>query len=88
MHVDLTAERHPDAMVDVIRGAFATGMRDFTFNLDDNEFVRITGYLVRKSDLARLAAGEAVLHSSDHLAKGSEDTFHLTERAVNQVGVW
>ena len=26
-------------------------MRDFTFNLTDNDFIRITGYLVRKSDL-------------------------------------
>ena len=52
---DETARRNPQAVVDVIRGAFATGMRDFTFNLDSNDFVRITGYLVRKSDLARLA---------------------------------
>jgi hypothetical protein len=52
---DETARRNPQAAVDVIRGAFATGMRDFTFNLDSNDFVRITGYLVRKSDLARLA---------------------------------
>ncbi len=49
---DETARRNPAAVVDVIRGAFRTGMRDFTFNLDSNDFIRITGYLVRKSDLA------------------------------------
>ena len=51
-HVDETAIRNPQAMVDIVRGAFVSGMRDFTFNLDSNDFIRITGYLVRKSDLA------------------------------------
>ena len=37
---------------------------DFTFNLDSNEFVRITGYLVRKSDLAAIAEGGACPETS------------------------
>jgi YjjI family glycine radical enzyme len=85
-HVDDTAVRNPRAMVDIIRGAFASGMRDFTFNLDSNEFVRITGYLVRKSDLVAIAAEGAVRHTSDHLAAGSENAYHLTERAVKRIG--
>jgi hypothetical protein len=64
----------------------ATGMRDVTFNLDSNEFVRITGYLVRKSDLAAIAAGEGARHSSDLLAAGAEASFHLTQRAVKRIG--
>ncbi|MFZ1489303.1 MAG: YjjI family glycine radical enzyme [Ilumatobacteraceae bacterium] len=84
-HVDETAVRNPQAMVDIIRGAFERGMRDFTFNLDDNEFVRITGYLVRKSDLAAIASQGAVRHGSDYLAAGSEDAYHLTQRAVKRV---
>ena len=85
-HVDETAVRNPAAVVDIIRGAFASGMRDFTFNLDGNEFVRITGYLVRKSDLAAIAAGDGARHSSDYLAAGAEDSFHLTQRAVKRIG--
>lgn len=85
-HVDETAVRNPEAVVDIIRGAFVSGMRDFTFNLDGNEFVRITGYLVRKSDLATIGEAGAVRHTSDHLAAGSEDAYHLTERAVKRVG--
>jgi YjjI family glycine radical enzyme len=85
-HVDDTALRNPQAVVDIIRGAFTSGMRDFTFNLDSNEFVRITGYLVRKSDLARIAAHDAARHSSDLLADGSERGYHLTQRAVKRVG--
>jgi YjjI family glycine radical enzyme len=85
-HMDETAVRNPQAMVDIIRGAFRQGMRDFTFNLDSNEFVRITGYLVRKSDLAAIAGTGAARHSSDHLAAGSENSFHLTQRAVKRIG--
>jgi len=84
-HVDETAVRNPQAVVDIIRGAFASGMRDFTFNLDNNEFVRITGYLVRKSDLAAIAEAKTVRHTSDHLAAGSEDAYHLTQRAVKRI---
>ena len=85
-HVDDTATRNPEALVDIIRGAFASGMRDFTFNLDDNEFIRITGYLVRKSDLEAIAADGVVRHASDHLAAGSENAYHLTQRAVKRIG--
>ncbi len=85
-HVDETAVRNPQAMVDIIKGALDQGMRDFTFNLADNEFVRITGYLVRKSDLAKIADHGAVRHTSDQLAAGSEDAYHLTERTVQRVG--
>ncbi len=84
-HVDETAVRNPQAMVDIIRGGFASGMRDFTFNLDSNEFIRITGYLVRKSDIAGIAATGSARHTSDHLAAGSEASYHLTQRAVKRV---
>jgi YjjI family glycine radical enzyme len=85
-HVDETAVRNSRAVVDIIRGGFSSGMRDFTFNLESNEFVRITGYLVRKSDLATIAADGGARHSSDYLAAGSEDAYHLTSRVVKRIG--
>ena len=81
---DDTARRNPQAVVDVIRGAFAVGMRDFTFNLDSNDFVRITGYLVRKSDLARIEV-EGARHGSDFLAAGSMTNSHLAGRVPKRV---
>jgi YjjI family glycine radical enzyme len=84
-HVDETVVRNPQAVVDIIRGAFTAGMRDFTFNLDSNEFIRITGYLVRKSDLVGIDEHGA-RHSSDYLAAGSEAAYHLTQRAVKRIG--
>ena len=84
-HVDDTALANPQAVVDIIRGAFRSGMRDFTFNLESNEFIRITGYLVRKSDLVDIDTNGA-LHGSDYLAAGSEKSYHLTQRAVKRIG--
>jgi YjjI family glycine radical enzyme len=79
---DETAEANPQAVVDVIRGAFASGMRDFTFNLDSNDFIRITGYLVRKSDLAHLPAAR---HSSTYLGAGAVAGSHVDQRSVKRV---
>jgi YjjI family glycine radical enzyme len=81
---DDTAQRNPQAVVDVIRGAFKMGMRDFTFNLDSNDFIRITGYLVRKSDLAKLPA-EGARHASTYLAAGSVANSSVDQRAPKRV---
>lgn len=84
---DETARRNPDAVVDVIRGAFRTGMRDFTFNLDSNDFIRITGYLVRKSDLAKLDDPDhgGARHGSTFLGAGSVRESHVDKRVPKRV---
>lgn len=83
-HVEDTARRNPQAVVDIIRGAFEEGMRDFTFNLDTNGFIRITGYLVRKSDVEAFA-DEGGRHSSTVFAAGSVENSHVLDRAVKRV---
>lgn len=83
-HVEETVTRNPRAMVDIIRGALATGMRDFTFNLDSNEFIRITGYLVRKSDIVGIEEHGA-RHSSDYLAATAEVNHTVRTRAIKRV---
>lgn len=79
---DETAVNNPQAVVDVIRGAFEAGMRDFTFNLDSNDFIRITGYLVRKSDLAKIPDAR---HSSTKLGAGSVAGSHVDQRNLKRV---
>jgi YjjI family glycine radical enzyme len=82
--VEDTVQSNPEAMVDVIRGAFAEGMRDFTFNVGCNDFIRITGYLVRKSDLARFEEAGA-RHGSTSFGYGAETNTHVTARNVKRV---
>ena len=83
IHFDDTARNNPQAVVDVIRGGFRTGMRDVTFNLDSNDFIRITGYLVRKSDLLHVDGGAR--HASTFLGAGAEREAHCTTRRTKRV---
>jgi YjjI family glycine radical enzyme len=83
-HVEDTARRNPQAVVDIIRGAFEEGMRDFTFNLNTNGFIRITGYLVRKSDIEAFA-NEGERHSSTVFAAGSVENSHVLDRSTKRV---
>lgn len=85
-NIDDTVIRNPEAMIDVIRGAFAEGMRDFTFNIDSNEFVRITGYMVRKSELKKHAA-EGERHGSTVFAAGSMENSHISDRVAKRVEI-
>jgi YjjI family glycine radical enzyme len=45
---------NPEAIVDVARGAFAHGLREITFNVEGCDLVRVTGYMVRLSDIEKL----------------------------------
>ncbi len=83
-HVEDTARRNPMAMVNIIRGAFKQGMRDFTFNLSTNGFIRVTGYLVRKSDLEEFKTRGSRLNSTV-FADGSQDNQVMTNRKLKRV---
>ncbi|AJA29522.1 hypothetical protein BW99_12950 [Escherichia coli O157:H7 str. 08-3527] len=43
-------------MVQLCLGAFKAGMREFTANVSGNDLVRVTGYMVRLSDLEKYRA--------------------------------
>lgn len=85
-HVEDTARRNPEAMVDIVRGALDGGMRDFTFNLSSNEFIRITGYLVRKSDIAGFDE-HGGRHGSTTFAAGSVRNSKVEDRAIKRVAI-
>ncbi len=85
-HVEDTAKRNPKAMVDIIRGAFARGMRDFTFNLSTNGFIRITGYMVRVSDLEDFEQ-DGARHGSATFAAGSVKNSYVQCRSIKRVAI-
>jgi len=53
--IDETVKNNPEAMFNLCKGALAAGYREFTANVAGNDLVRITGYMVRLSDIARYA---------------------------------
>ncbi len=80
MRFEPTVEANPDAVVAVVRGALADGMRDLTFDVEGNGFVRITGYLVREADVARVGSGAR--HSSTALGAAALTNQHLRDRVT------
>lgn len=46
-----TIKNNPQALFTLCKGALAAGFREFTANVDSNDLVRVTGYMVRLSDI-------------------------------------
>jgi YjjI family glycine radical enzyme len=55
--LDETVRANPEAVFQLARGVLAAGFREFTANVAGNDLVRVTGYMIRLSDIARHAAG-------------------------------
>ena len=51
-------------MLKVVKGAIDSGIRVLSINSDSSEFVRITGYLVKKSDVKKFNDGESLREDS------------------------
>lgn len=77
--VEPTAADNPTALADLTRGAFRSGLREITFDVDGCELVRITGYMVRRSDVERSRAAE-VRHTSTLLGAEAIDNHLVLER--------
>ncbi|HDN2512530.1 MULTISPECIES: YjjI family glycine radical enzyme [Providencia] len=51
--IDETIKQNPQALLQLCKGAFSCGMREFTANVASNDLVRVTGYMVRLSDIEK-----------------------------------
>lgn len=72
-----TVKTNPAHLMDIVRGAMKSGLRYFSAYAADADVVRITGYLVKRSEIERLNQGKASL----------QDTTALGRNAVNNLGV-
>lgn len=70
---------NPAAIVDVAKGAFAHGLREITFNVEGCDLVRVTGYMVRLSDIAKLR-GDGSRINSTVLGADSVENWGLLDR--------
>ncbi|MFA8437270.1 MAG: YjjI family glycine radical enzyme [Marinifilaceae bacterium] len=84
-HFDETVRRNPLAVMDIVKAAFKKGMRMFTFNLSDSEFIRITGYLVRRSDLKEFRE-EGSRYGTTLFGANSMDNASVDQRQSKRVG--
>lgn len=79
-----TWEKTPEALVDIIKGALKNGMRYFSGYLANNDVVRVTGYLVKRSELEKLDEGKQSLNNVSIFGKGARDTAAALDRRVNK----
>lgn len=79
---DTMSRNNPKSILDIIKGAFALDMRYFSLYCDDCDVIRITGYLVKRSDIEKLDRGEQVLQDTVALGYGAVKNSKILERKL------
>lgn len=79
---DKSYNKNPQAILDMIKGAFQNGMRYLSLYGDECDVVRITGYLVKRSDIERLKKGGNILHDTVVLGLNSAANNHVLDRKL------
>ena len=80
--IDLTVHRNPEYVLDIIKGAFRKELRYLSFYSSDSDVIRVTGYLVKRSEMEKLDSGKAVLQNTTGLGLGASKNGHILERKV------
>ncbi len=75
---------HPEAVVDIIDGAFASGYRYITTYMKNTDLIRVTGYLVKKSEVEKARKDQAVLRDTTWFGMGTEDTSGVFDRKLRK----
>jgi hypothetical protein len=78
--VEATAARNPAYVLDMVRGGFSQGGRYFSIHSSDSDVIRVTGYLVKRSQMDVLAAGNSVLQNTTHFGLGAARNSHVLDR--------
>lgn len=81
---DQTYLDYPDAIVDIIDGAFKSGYRYITTYLQNSDLIRVTGYLVKKSEVEKARQEEAVLRDTTWFGMGTDDTSEVFSRKTRK----
>lgn len=79
---DQTYLEHLDAVVDIIEGSFELGYRYITTYLKNTDLVRVTGYLVKKSEVEKARQNKAVLSDTTWFGAGMDTFTHVFDREL------
>lgn len=81
---DSMAKKNPEYILDIIKGAFKEEMRYFSLYSTDCDVIRITGYLVKRSEIEKLQKGEQVLQDTVAFGMGAVNNNHVLERKIRK----
>ena len=74
----------PEAILPIIKGSLANGLRYFSGYLENNDVVRVTGYLVKKSEIEKLNNRQQSLNNVTVFGKGAQDGAHALDRRIQK----
>ncbi len=77
---DQTYLDHLDSVVDIVEGAFESGYRYITTYLKDTDLIRVTGYLVKKSEVEKARSENAVLRDTTWFGSGTDECANVFDR--------
>ncbi len=77
-----TVRRNPQYLADIMKGAFKSGARYLSFYGSDSDLVRVTGYLVKKSDIEAFRNNKATLNEATVNGSEVQRNLHLLDRKV------
>ncbi|MCD7752286.1 MAG: YjjI family glycine radical enzyme [Lachnospiraceae bacterium] len=80
--MEMTARKNPQFILDVVKGAFKKDLRYLSFHDKDSDVIRITGYLVKRSEIEKYQRGERVLQNTTQLGAGAVQNGRVLERKV------
>lgn len=80
--VDLTVHKNPQFVLDIIRGSLGIDLRYLSFYSSDSDVVRVTGYLVKRSEIEKLRTGTAVRQNTTGLGMGAFDNCKAYSRCI------
>ncbi len=81
---DSMAKKNPEYILDIIKGAFKEEMRYFSLYSTDCDVIRITGYLVKRSEIEKLQKGEQVLQDTVAFGMGAVNNNNVLERKIRK----
>jgi YjjI family glycine radical enzyme len=79
---DETAEHNPQFLLDIAKGAMKSGIRSFAFYKNNADLIRITGYLVKKSDMQKYKNGELNREATVALGAPASESLKINQRKI------
>ncbi|MBB1270074.1 YjjI family glycine radical enzyme [Shewanella sp. SR44-3] len=79
--IDETVKANPQAMFQLCKGALNLGFREFSANVASNDLVRVTGYMVKLSDIAAFKQAGSRSNTTGLAAEAAMNTGILQRQA-------
>ncbi len=78
--IDKSVKSNPQAMYQLCKGALSLGFREFSANVAGNDLIRVTGYMIKLSDIAAFKTQGSRTNTTGLGAEAAENTGILNRK--------